>query len=80
MSARVPKQSRFMRRRDVCSELGITRHTLAGIEQRDGRFPAFIEVAPGVAVIERKAFERWWRLKQLEAQKSTALHGDAQSG
>lgn len=54
-----------MRRADVCRELGITRHTLAGIEKQDPTFPVFFPIAPGVEVVLRRDVEKWIKLKQL---------------
>lgn len=53
-----------MRRKAVCAELGITRHTLARIVAVDKRFPVFFEISPGIGVIERTDLEAWVRLKK----------------
>jgi hypothetical protein len=57
-----------MRRQAVAFELGITRHTLARILDKDATFPAFFAISPGIEVIERRDFERWLQRKRLAAR------------
>jgi integrase len=59
-----PQAGKFLRRKAVCVELGITRHTLTKIISTDKRFPAFFDISPGIAVIERTDLEAWVRLKK----------------
>lgn len=59
-----PMAAAFLRKKAVCVELGITRHTLARIIATDKRFPVFFEIAPGIQVIERRDLAAWVRLKK----------------
>jgi predicted DNA-binding transcriptional regulator AlpA len=63
-------KAQFLRRKAVCSELGVTRHTLAKIIATDKRFPVFFEISPGIAVIERRDLQAWIRIKKTLATES----------
>jgi predicted DNA-binding transcriptional regulator AlpA len=63
-------KAQFLRRKAVCAELGVTRHTLAVIIATDKRFPVFFEISPGITVIERRDLEGWIRLKKTLAHES----------
>lgn len=58
-----PAIARFMRKKQVCFDLGISRHTLTRMLKRDTTFPRFFEVTPGVEVVARADFEHWLRAK-----------------
>ena len=67
-----PRCASFLRRQAVAYELGITRHTLARMIQRDKTFPRFFEITPGIEVIDRADLDQW------VAQKKRAARLDSQ--
>lgn len=73
MSQVTPARPAYMRRKKVCQELGITRHTLAKIIETDKRFPVFFEISPGIDVIERRDFDAWILLKKTIAASAAGL-------
>ena len=69
---REPIIARFMRKQQICFELGISRHTLTRMLKRDTGFPRFFEVTPGVSVVARVDFEHWLRSKHRASIVSPA--------
>lgn len=63
-----PLIRQYMRRQAVAFELGITRHTLARLLLKDGTFPKFFAITPGIEVIARRDFDRWIRQKRLQSR------------
>lgn len=72
-----PLRAAYLRRQAVAFELGITRHTLARMIERDESFPRFFAISPGIEVIARDDLEAWIlqkrngsRMKRLLAPSS----------
>lgn len=63
--------SQYMRRKLVAHELGISRHTLSRMIERDPTFPRFFEITPGISVIARADFDHWLRSKRLASLIAT---------
>ncbi|MBL0420514.1 helix-turn-helix domain-containing protein [Ramlibacter sp. AW1] len=66
---RVPEHAAFLRRQQVAYELGVSRHTLRRMIERDPEFPRFFALTPGIEVIERSEFERWLLRKKIAARQ-----------
>jgi predicted DNA-binding transcriptional regulator AlpA len=61
-------RSAYMRRQAVAFELGITRHTLARLLQKDATFPRFFAITPGIEVIAREDLDAWIQRKRLDSR------------
>ena len=66
-----PVHLQFLRKKQVAFELGISRHTVARMINKDPDFPTFFEITPGIEVIERAAFDRWLVGKRVKARLKT---------
>jgi len=55
----------FLRRKAVAALLGVSRHTLRRIVERDATFPRFIAISPGVEVVRRRDLALWLSRKEL---------------
>jgi predicted DNA-binding transcriptional regulator AlpA len=60
-----------MRQKAVSHFLGISRHTLRRIIERDPTFPKFIELSVGIRMVRKREVEAWLRRKELEARDRT---------
>lgn len=65
---RPPLRAGYLRRKAVAVELGITRHTLARMIERDKSFPRFFAISPGVEVIAREDLEAWILQKRNDSR------------
>jgi predicted DNA-binding transcriptional regulator AlpA len=65
---KAPIRSDYLRRQAVAFELGITRHTLARLIQRDGTFPQFFAITSGIEVIAREDLEAWIQRKRTDSR------------
>lgn len=63
-----PLHAQYMRRQHVAWELGITRHTLARLLQKDATFPKFFAITPGIEVIARCDFQQWIDQKRVASR------------
>jgi predicted DNA-binding transcriptional regulator AlpA len=63
------ESSEFLRKKAVASFLGISRHTLARIIDRDTTFPRFLELSPGIHLVRKSEVEAWLRRKGLDARE-----------
>jgi predicted DNA-binding transcriptional regulator AlpA len=59
---------RFLRAKQVAAMLGISRHTLRRLIARDGTFPRFVELTPGIRVVRQRDVSLWIRRKELAAR------------
>jgi predicted DNA-binding transcriptional regulator AlpA len=68
---------RLLRKQGAADMLGVSRHTLARIIKKDPTFPRFIELAPGIRMVQVREIRIWIAKKQLESrEKSGAAHSD----
>jgi predicted DNA-binding transcriptional regulator AlpA len=58
----------FLRQKAVAFYLGVSRHTLRRIMERDPNFPRFIELSPGIRLVRKSEIEAWLRKKGLDAR------------
>lgn len=59
---------RLLRMKAAAALLGISRHTLRRVMQRDPTFPRFFEISPGIHVVRGSKLKRWLRRKELDAR------------
>lgn len=62
-------ENKFLRQKGVAAMLGISRHTLKRIIDRDPTFPRFIELSPGIRMVRAREISAWIRTKELDARK-----------
>lgn len=65
-------ENRLLRMKAVAVLLGISRHTLRRVMNRDPTFPKFIELAPGIRMVRAREVLSWLRRKELAAYEKTA--------
>lgn len=63
---------RLLRQQGAAALLGISRHTLKRIMDRDPTFPRFIELSPGIRMVRAREVRAWLRGKELDAREKTA--------
>lgn len=63
---------RLLRQQGVAAMLGISRHTLKRIVDRDPSFPRFIELSPGIHMVRAREVRAWLYKKELDAREKTA--------
>ena len=64
----LPIRSGYLRRKAVAAELGIDRHTLARLIDKDATFPRFFAITPGIEVIAREDLDEWICRKRLDSR------------
>ncbi|SCY74869.1 transcriptional regulator, AlpA family [Nitrosospira sp. Nl5] len=68
---------KLLRKKGVADMLGFSRHTLGRIMKRDPTFPRFIELAPGIRMVQAREIRIWIARKELEArERSGGAHSD----
>ncbi len=65
---KAPTHTTFMRRQAVAFELGVSRHTLARMLEKDKTMPRFFAISPGIEVCERAEFDAWVEQRKLAAR------------
>lgn len=76
MSKTAPMRAAYLRRKAVAVELGIDRHTLARLIERDPTFPRFFAITPGIEVIAREDLDEWMSRKRRESRIARLIAPD----
>lgn len=61
----------FMRQKAVAHHLGVSRHTLRRIIDRDPTFPRFVELSAGIRMVRKRDVDAWLREKEIAAREKT---------
>jgi predicted DNA-binding transcriptional regulator AlpA len=67
-----PADDRFLRRKGVADLLGVSRHTLRRLIERDATFPRFIRISAGIEVVRKRAVLHWLSGKELDTLNAHA--------
>lgn len=60
-------ENKFLRMKGVAALLGVSRHTLRRIIDRDPTFPPVVELAPGIRMWRARQVIEWLNRKELAA-------------
>jgi predicted DNA-binding transcriptional regulator AlpA len=60
----------LLRMKGVAHMLGISRHTLRRLMQKDPSFPRFIELSPGIRMVRVRNIKAWLRKKEVESLRN----------
>mgnify|MGYP001042128594 CR=1 FL=1 len=61
---------KLLRMKGVADMLGVSRHTLRRLIQKDPSFPRFIELSPGIRMVRARNIKAWIRKKEVESLKN----------
>jgi predicted DNA-binding transcriptional regulator AlpA len=64
--------NKFLRMKGVAAVIGVSRHTLRRIIERDPTFPPVVELSPGIRMWRERDVREWLNRKYLAALERAA--------